>query len=338
MTNLDNIYAEKYFFNQINKSVFKNEIRNSEFHIFGASGALGLSLLRLFERFDLDPKNIILYGRNSTRFHQWEVYALAKDIPHKIIRSDNFGSINLGCITKDSTVIYFPGYAQPVKFMANPGSLFDLNVTTLKRIVEKNPKRLFYASTTEIYTGLNGKVAEDSHTISTPSHPRGAYIESKRSGEAILAHCSSPNTKAVSFRIALATSPSHIPDDNRILSDIVASALNEGVVQLKGGGDSIRQYQWGPICIAKILYAGFFGKHILYNIAGGESITLTQLAESIARKLNVPYINKTFLNPQDIGAPRSVDISTKRFDDEFSLALPIESLDELLDVYLQGVK
>lgn len=335
---LDNSYAEKYFFKYIDRSAFKDAIKKSNFHIFGGTGALGLSLLYLFEHFDFAPAEIVLYGRNLTQFNEWECYATAKDIPFKLVRSDSFNCINLESITENSTVIYFPGYAQPAKFMASPGSLFDLNITTLKRIAEKSPKRLFYSSTTEIYTGLSGKVSEDSHTVSAPSHPRGAYIESKRSGEAILAHCSSPNTRAVSFRIALATPPSHIPGDKRILSDIVASALDANVVQLKGGWDSIRQYQWGPMCIAKILYAGFFGSKNLYNIAGGESITLNHLAESVARKMNVPYINREFSSPQDIGAPISVDISTERFDNEFYLNLPVERLDELLDVYLQAIK
>ncbi|MBU3589080.1 NAD(P)-dependent oxidoreductase [Polynucleobacter sp. 80A-SIGWE] len=335
---LEKNYFEKYFFNHINRAAFKDVIGRSDFHIFGGTGALGLSLLYLFQHFDLTPASLTLYGRNSSKFNEWEKYAIDISIPFKSVKSESLNNVDLTSITKGSTVIYFPGYAQPVKFMANPGSLFDLNITTLKNIIERAPRQVFYSSTTEIYTGLSGRVAEESHTVSTPSHPRGAYIESKRGGEAILAHCALPNTRAVSFRVALATPPSHIPGDNRILSDIVASALNKHVIQLKGGWDSIRQYQWGPICIAKILYSGFFGMQNLYNIAGGESITLGHLAQSVACKLEVPYVNRVESSEQDIGAPPSVDISTKRFEGEFSLALPIESLHEMLDVYLQGVK
>ena len=92
--------------------------------------------------------------------------------------------------------------------MNDPLSLFEINVGLLSKVTLRAPKYIFYTSTSEIYSGLTSLADESSATISTPQHPRGAYIESKRCGEAILSHLSSPQTKSVSFRVALATPPS----------------------------------------------------------------------------------------------------------------------------------
>lgn len=330
-------YLKNHFLNHIEFIEFESQINNAEFHIFGSSGALGLSLLELFSTIDFTPQSVILYGRNSSNLDAWHNWGAANNVRVCAIRADSLLDVDLTSITEKSTVVYLPGYAQPAKFMAKPGELFDLNITLLKRVIEKNPRHLFFSSTTEIYSGIDGKISEDSHTVTTPSHSRGAYIEAKRCAEALLAHFASKETKAVSFRIALATPPHHIPNDNRILSDIVSSALDTKQVKLRGGWDSIRQYQWGPVCLAKLIYAGFNGKNGLYNIAGGQNVTLEHLARTVADKLDATYIENNAQN-EDIGAPQSVCISTELFDSEFSLKLPIENLGDLLDVYLSDAR
>ncbi len=330
-------YINKYFLDHINSENLFSKIEETNFHIFGATGALGLSFLVVLKEYKIIPKSITLYVRPNSNLTQWIEFGKLFEFSIKIIKSDSFIDINVNNIDENSTVLYLAGYAQPALFMNNPGELFDINITALKKIINRKPGFIFYSSTTEIYSGLSGRIQEDTHTLSAPSHPRGAYIESKRCAEALLYHCSGL-TKSVSFRIALASPPYYMNGDKRILSDLISKAISKNVVELNGGWDSLRQYQWGPLCVLKMLYIGFFGSGNLYNIAGGEIIKLSDLGRSIADKLNVIYIENRTQEIDEIGAPKSVIISTDRLENDLGFKLPIEKLSDLLDIYLLNIK
>jgi hypothetical protein len=140
-------------------------------------------------------------------------------------------------------------------------------------------------------------------------------------------------TRSVSFRIALATPPNQLLNDSRVLSDLVCMASEQKHVELKGGWDSIRQYQWGPVCIVKLLWAGYFGKSNLYNISGGEVVSLEELAMLIAKLFNAEYENNKHKSYFTLGAPEYVKVSSERLNSEANYTFPEEKLFVLLNVY-----
>jgi nucleoside-diphosphate-sugar epimerase len=328
-------YLEKYALPKKEIDRIVSILNVSDVHILGGTGALGLSFLKIINIYKINIKNLTVYIRSSSDLEEWNEYSSKYKINIKYIYyEENIEQTNLVNITNKSTVLYFIGSAQPQKFMKDPQSLFQINIELLRRIVKKSPKYIFYTSTSEIYTGIKTIAIETSPTVSTPQHPRGAYIEAKRCGEAILSSMTENPTRSVSFRVALATPPSPLKEDNRILADLINLAKNTNTVKLKGGWNSVRQYQWGPSCILKILWAGYFGKEILYNIAGGELITLEELAKKIAIYYSVNYHEQDKTQFDNMGAPDFVEVSSIRLQNEIGIKLSVEPIEELIKILL----
>jgi hypothetical protein len=314
----------------------KKKLQTSQLDIFGSTGALGLSLLELLRFYDIKPKLINFYIRKNSDFSLWSSYLINSKIKHKIFyfKPDSL-DVEINAINNNSTVLFFLGYAQPKKFLQDPQSLFLMNQLLLK-ITLKKPANIFYSSSSEIYSGILGIASETSVPITTPSHPRSAYIESKRSAEAILNNLRG-GLRYVSFRIALASPPFYEATDNRILADICSMAFKKKSIKLSGGWDSIRQYQWGPICVIKILCAGYFGKSYLYNISGGQSIKLESLAKLIAKYLKVQYLSTSHISFDELGAPKNVKISSSLLETELGIKFKKEKISDLIKIYISNV-
>ena len=224
---------------------------------------------------------------------------------------------------------YLAGYGQPARFMKNAEGVLRLNTTRLLELCRVDLRGLYFASTTEIYAGAEGLVNETSGTCTHPQHPRGAYIEGKRAGEAILHHAC--KARAVAFRIALATSPVFQSDDTRVLADLIKGGLR-GKVVLNGGGNLERQYQYGPFAAVKMIIAAALGKHPVYNIAGHHVLTLGELSARLARFLGCEVeIND---NLSDKSSPKQVLIDTGRFRTELGFDESAIGLEEILPFHL----
>jgi len=189
-----------------------------------------------------------------------------------------------------------------VLLQANVDNLLDYQVFT-------NIDTFCYLSTSELYSGSRGKVAETSPLPTQPQHPRGIYIEAKRMGESIVNHILKRKIRRVaSYRIALATPPWLLKDDTRVLSDLIRSAISDGEVVLKGGAQMIRQYQYGPNAVYKIIGSIANGTNELYNNAGSHQTSLGALAGLIGKIFAVPV--RIIEKNNDISAPDTVEIDS----------------------------
>lgn len=324
-------YFKKYFDIKFIKKI-NNKFSNKHCFIFGATGALGQSLRFFLSHFKIKPKSITIFYRNKNNLKEWSDYAQLNNI--KLIFKKFNTSLKGVHFDNDSVVFNFIGYAQPFKFMSDPESLFSLHSTFLINLVKKTPKYIFFASSSEIYSGVIGKATEFTPSVSLTNSPRSAYIESKKFAETILNNMTSNETRYVSFRIALATHPFHSKDDNRLLTDIVNKAQINKVVKIENAGNFIRTYQWGPLCIAKIISAGFFGNSNIYNISGGQPLAIKNIARKIAKFLKLEFINKDKKSHLD-GAPRIVNVSSNLLEKELGVRFKKESFNELISIYLK---
>jgi len=165
--------------------------------------------------------------------------------------------------------------------------------------------------------------SEDVTLPTSPQHPRGIYIESKRLGEAIVSNLISKNaTRVASYRIALATPPRLLNNDHRVLADLITSAKENNKVILNGGQKLLRQYQYGPNAIYKILGSISNGTSNLYNNAGSHILTLGELAKLIGKVFNVDVEIKE--NIQDSSSPKVVNINSERINFESGYLLDKE--------------
>lgn len=321
-------YFSKYSIDQ-SGCALQAKLNGADLHIFGASGALGTSLLLFLQLRNLKPKAITLYVRNYLGSTQLRKVCNDDSVNVIEINSDDL-AFDLTKIGSSSTVIFLAGFAQPALFLKDPRSLFHLNINLLGLIIDRRPDNIFYASTAEIYSGVDQVEAESSPFISQPQDIRGAYIEAKRAGEALLYHSANEGKRWVSFRIALATPPWHFPDDKRVLSDLLSTAISGSNISLKGGEESIRQYQYGPLMIEKLLWAGFFGTKPVYNLAGGESLSLECIARVIADVYGVEYCENPERKGLKLGAPRAVNIQNEALNLDLGFVPKTESFLDLL--------
>lgn len=311
------------------------KISEADIHVVGASGALGVSLLFLIEALGWRPRKLTLYVRDLEKSEQLIKLKGRSNLKFDVVTQDQESreySFNL--INEESTVFFMVGYAQPMLFLQDPRALFDINVKMLGSVIDRNPLNIFYASSSELYAGIDRVDSESSFYRSNPQDVRGAYIESKRAGEALISHCRRSNHQRwVSFRIALATPPWHFQNDRRVLSDLLSSAISGQGIRLKGGEQSVRQYQYGPVMMAKLAWAGFFGKGFVYNLAGGEHLTLEEIAICLADVFNTRFFARADSEKLELGAPKSVFIENAALNGELRADdAPVEKFEDLARV------
>jgi nucleoside-diphosphate-sugar epimerase len=294
-----------------------NIYENKPLVVEGGNGSVGLSLSVVLAELKVKPSKILLTTHNSAPHKHWvknhgEITHLRSSDPtFKKERKEIIGSFR-----GDVNVIYGAGYGRPNMFLADSCGVISSNVVDLMDYAEfDNISTLAYMSTSELYTGSAEKVTEDTPLLSTPQHPRGVYIEAKRLGESIVSNILKNNVgRVAAYRVALATPPIMLENDGRVLADLINCAIKNKFVRLKGGAQFIRQYQYGPNSVYKILGSLVNGTSVLYNNAGSHILTLGELAAIISNIFNVPLKIEERL--EDSTSPRIVLIDTARIDRE----------------------
>jgi len=301
-----------------------NDLNNHPLVFEGANGSLGLSFLKVLKELDISPKVLLLTTHSSDLENEW----ISCNFNIEFIKSshENFFSRRKKLINsfgKGVNVFFASGYGRPNMFLDDPIGVIDANIKSLISYSDFNINKFAYFSTSELYSGLNGEVSEDVTLPTSPQHPRGIYIESKRLGEAIVSNLISKNaTRVASYRIALATPPRLLNNDHRVLADLITSAKENNKVILNGGQKLLRQYQYGPNAIYKILGSISNGTSNLYNNAGSHILTLGELAKLIGKVFNVDVEIKE--NIQDSSSPKVVNINSERINSESGYLLDKE--------------
>jgi nucleoside-diphosphate-sugar epimerase len=262
--------------------------------------------------------------RNQVESH-WNQFGQIKKISIVNIKNAQIRDHKL----KNPIIFHLAGYGQPAKFMTDPSALVYLNTEMIFDLMSLEPQSISYVSTTEIYSGQTISCDEKTSTIIKPEHPRAPYVFSKLLGESILRNST---CQTGVFRVALATPPMFYGDDTRVLADLVRTAARGNDVFLKGGHSSLRSYQYGPLCIAKLLYTMTQTKEsFTVNLSGGEEITLETLGRKIASIFEVNYIDAP--NVLEIGAPDVVRIDSSKIETFWKKQFKREKVDDLLRIY-----
>lgn len=283
----------------------------------GANGALGLSIAVVLLEQKIFPSAILLTTKQSDLSAEWS----ALNCETTLLKSTAASFMDerarwISSQPQGIFVIYAAGYGRPNFFLSDHESILSANIHGLLGYANwKNIEYFAYVSTSEIYTGCDGVAYEDSVTVSTPLHPRAVYIEAKRLSEALVHHVISETAqRAVIYRVALAIPPKMLVADNRVLADLLRAAIDDGKVTLHGGGNLVRQYQYGPNAIYKLLGSMVNGKANTYNNAGSHVYKLADLARLIAElfnaELEIQHAN------MDDSSPKAVLLSTSLIDTE----------------------
>ena len=285
--------------------------------VSGASGLIGSTLLASLVaahlrgiRFDL---TLLLRSQP-----EGEVAELAQLCGAQIVQTDlSEPRVSLGL--QADVLIHAAGASAPLQFMKRPLETLAIGAcATLQLLKSVAPGgRFLFVSSTEVYSGLDGRLATEADMgTTTPLHPRASYIEAKRAGEAACLGARAEGINAVAARVGMTYGPGTRPGDSRVLNQLIEQALCSGRVELLDGGEGVRTLCYVADTVELLWRAVLDGRAPIYNIAGPCETTIRELGRTICNltdaELVVPQSAKTVP-----GSPETVRVDVSRATQEF---------------------
>jgi UDP-glucuronate decarboxylase len=272
--------------------------------ITGASGLIGSNLISFFcslaKKTDIQL-NIVGVNRSQSLYD---------------FKINNFSVIyRTGDISNPDFLSQFPlfdyiihaaGYGQPSKFLSDPYLTIGINSEATNRLLRLATSSFVFLSTSEIYSGLHESPYSESQIGTTNTdHPRAAYIEGKRVGEALtLVANSYLGVRANACRLALAYGPGVLKNDSRVLNELIVRGIEQKEVVLRDSGKRMRTYCYVDDAIDMILGVLIKGKGEIYNVGGQSRVSVRDLGSTISQILCVPFTSQ--LDDSDDSSPEDV--------------------------------
>lgn len=292
--------------------------KNKKILITGATGILGNYFIGFFLKSIENkylPKKITLIYKNKLPL--W-LYFLKKNKKFKLIKKD-LADIKNFKISKHDYIIHLANYGQPAKFTLDPIKTLYLNTEVIKFLIQNLKKRGIFLnlSSSEVYSGLKGKVNEKQIGVTNTDHPRASYIEGKKISEIIINHYRKKySINAKSIRLCLAYGPGNKKNDQRVLYEFINKAINNNKIKILNLDQNLRSYIYLKDAIQIIINIMFFGKKNIYNVGGVNKVNILNLAKIIAKILKVKIILPK--KNKSIGSPKhSLTMDTSTYYKEF---------------------
>ena len=311
---LDLLLAEG---NAVAEAVALAPLQGKHVVVSGASGLIGGTLLaslaaarRQGIRFDV---TLLLRSQPNG-----EVADLAKMCSAQVSQADLSESwVSLGL--QGDVLIHAAGASAPLQFMGRPLETLAIGAcATLRLLKAVSPGgRFLFVSSTEVYSGLVGRLAtEDDIGTTTPTHPRACYIEAKRAGETACMGARAQGINAVATRVSMTYGPGTRAGDTRVINRLIEQALRNRRVELLDGGDAVRSLCYVTDTVELLWNAVLHGQEAIYNVAGPCETTIHELGRTICSltdaELVIPQSAKSVP-----GAPGTVRVDVSRAAQEF---------------------
>lgn len=205
--------------------------------------------------------------------------------------------------------------ASPPHYQADPIGTLLTNVVGMHQVLEAARRcgaRVFQASTSEVYGDPEVHPQVEAYRGAVnPIGPRACYDEGKRAAETLCFDYRRQHGVDIRVvRIFNTYGPRMDPEDGRVVSNFIVSALSGRPLELYGGGMQTRSF-----CFCDDLIDGFF-KLMRHpdvpgpvNIGNASEFTVLELAETVLRLTGSrsPLIEKPM--PPDDPKHRRPDIS-----------------------------
>ena len=293
-------------------------LRDSTILVTGSSGLIGTYILACLCHLREQGVPIEVYGHHLS--------ALPPHVKNLIIRG-GFKSLQANLANFDEysrlpeadIIIHTAGYAQPSLFLADPAATIQVNTSATSALLKrlKSNGRFLFLSSAEVYCGLKGlPFSETNIGTSTPLHPRAAYIEGKRCGEAICNSFRSQGVCATSVRLGDIYGPGTRKHDRRALNSFIEKALCHQKIELLDAGKAIRTYCYISDAVELLWKILLYGKEQLYNVGGHSPITIAELATMIGKIIGVPVVFPA-THAEISGAPNELRLDLTRIEKEF---------------------
>jgi UDP-glucuronate decarboxylase len=254
------------------------------------------------------------------------VYAVSSDYSINTINPYEF-IFHLGC------------YSAPSMFLKDPVRTIYTNTKLtieLLNVAIHEKSGFLFASSSEIYGNATQlPTPEDYKGVADHLGPRAAYTESKRMGETI---CNIYREQGVNVKVARLSSV-YGPcskDDTRVIPQMIKQAVNDREIKLLDQGQQRRTWLYVEDCVDMLLNIAFKGREFVYNVAGKESKSIYEMAQTIA-EITDSRVTLPDCDSSHLGAPTIVQPCIKRYEDEFG-TLNALSVKEGLRRTIEGMK
>lgn len=311
---LDLLLAEG---NAVAEAVALPSLQGKHVVVSGASGLIGSTLLASLVvaylrgiRFDV---TLLLRSQPDG-----EVADLAEMCGARVAQTD----LSESCVSLSRSadvLIHAAGASAPLQFMKRPLETLAIGAcATLQLLKLVAPEgRFLFLSSTEVYSGLDGRLATEADIgTTTPLHPRACYIEAKRAGETACMGARAEGINAVAARVGMTYGPGTRPGDTRVINRLIEQALCRGRVELLDRGEAVRSLSYVTDTVELLWRAALDGKAPIYNIVGPCETTIRELGRTICSLTNaelaIPQSAKSVP-----GAPGTVRVDVSRATQEF---------------------
>ncbi|MBE3087306.1 MAG: NAD-dependent epimerase/dehydratase family protein [Bacteroidetes bacterium] len=300
------------------KNIDINELNDSAILVTGASGLLGSTFITCLYYLKTMGCRFTVFAQTLSDFPP-HIFSIIQKGGFNVIQADLANFNNYSNLPEVDLIIHAAGYAQPARFLANPAATLQVNTSAtiaLLNNLKKGGKFLFLSSA-EVYCGLTvGPFSEEMIGSTTPFHPRAAYIEGKRCGEAICSSFRASGVLAKVVRLGDVYGPGTRKHDKRALNNFIEKALLQGSIDLLDYGSAVRTYCYISDAVELLWKVLLYGIEPVYNIGGRSTCSIAELAQKIG------YLTETdVVFPKTskgiVGAPPLLELDVTRVETEF---------------------
>lgn len=295
-----------------------SELKDKTILVTGASGLLGSTFITCLYFLKTIGYRINVYAQTLSDFPP-HISTLIHEGGFKVVQADLANFKNYSCLPEADLIIHSAGYAQPTRFLANPAATLQVNTSATIALLNnlRNGGKFLFLSSSEVYCGLtNGPFSEELIGSTTPFHPRAAYIEGKRCGEAICGSYRASGVQAKVVRLGDVYGPGTRKHDKRALNNFIEKALLHGRIDLLDSGNAVRTYCYISDAVELMWQVLLFGKEPVYNVGGRSTYSIAELARIIGRLTETDIVFPE-QSAGIVGAPPVLQQDLTRVETEF---------------------
>jgi len=279
--------------------------------ITGGAGFIGSHLCRrLIERGDK-----VICVDNFITGSRCNVQALAGNRRFRLLKHDVAKPLSVP--GKLDWVLHFASIASPKHYLAYPIKTLEsglMGTYNCLELARRKSARFFFSSTSEVYgdPAVHPQVEEYWGNVNSIG-VRSCYDESKRGGEAITyAFMRQHKVDVRLIRIFNTYGPNMQPDDGRVVSNFIVSALKGRFLTMYGDGRQTRSFCYVDDLVEGILKVMESGYQLPINLGNPNEFTIAQLADIVRELAGHKLPIKRLPLPQDDPKQRCPDITKAR--------------------------
>lgn len=262
--------------------------------IAGGDGFIGRYLAKKLESLGIP---VLIIDNHVTSFPNEFSNSKSKRIIADITR------IDVNSIPTVSGIIHLASVAAPQIYTKDPILVLSPNTigtSKLIKIAKRDCVRILFASTSEVYGNVNSGllrergIKEEDFALVKLLSERSCYSAAKRFGEELILNYRNHGGDAASFRLFNVygkNMDTKYVGYGRVIPNFFHQMTRGNPIEIFGDGTQVRSFLWIDDAIDAIMSLFFYEGSLpcAVNIGKDEPVTINELANSIAKILNMEY-------------------------------------------------